>query len=172
MKQLLKNLKKIFTIAFLLVSLMVFSQSETTYPKITGPYDYLYNTGYRIDQMRGLLFDGYYQVVFPVGINIWKSSRIGFSIELAPGIRAENGTSKVNNLLIHPGVLVALGEGFVFAGRVAFETSGRYGITPVVSKVVKKNKNSALYIATPLPIRFGNDLPTSFTAGFQIGLSF
>ena len=172
MKQLLKNLKEIFTIAFLLVSLMVFSQSETTYPKITGYVSVMHPIVTVNKDHTTTNFDGYYQVVFPVGINIWKSSRIGFSIELAPGIRAENGTSKVNNLLIHPGVLVALGDGFVFAGRVAFETSGRYGITPVVSKVVKKNKNSALYIATPLPIRFGNDLPTSFTAGFQIGLSF
>ncbi|MCH5689948.1 hypothetical protein LWM68_40415 [Niabella sp. W65] len=42
-------------------------------------------------------------MLFPFGINIWKSSRIGFSIELAPGIRVENGSSKMNNLLIHPG---------------------------------------------------------------------
>lgn len=78
----------------------------------------------------------------------------------------------MSNLLIHPGVVVALGKGFTFAGRAAFETSGRYGITPVLNKVVKKNKNSNYYVAVPLPLRVGNNRPASFTLGFQFGLSF
>jgi hypothetical protein len=68
--------------------------------------------------------------------------------------------------------LVALGKGYTFAGRAAFETSGRYGITPVFNKVIKKNKNSSYYIAIPLPVRFGNDKPASFTIAFQFGIAF
>jgi hypothetical protein len=93
-------------------------------------------------------------------------------MEFVPLIRAENGTSKVNNLLFHPGVLFALGKGFTLAGRAAFETSGRYGITPVLNKTVIKNKNSSYFIALPLPVRFGNDKPTSLTIGFQFGIAF
>jgi hypothetical protein len=61
---------------------------------------------------------------------------------------------------------------FTFAGRVAFETSSRYGLTPVFNKVVKKNKGSSYFIAIPLPARFGNDLPSSFGIGFQFGIAF
>jgi hypothetical protein len=83
MKQLLKNLKEIFTIAFCLY-LLWFSQSETTYPKITGYVSVMHPIVTLNKDHTTTNFDGYYQVVFPVGINVWKSSRIGFSIELAP----------------------------------------------------------------------------------------
>ncbi|MDA3616215.1 hypothetical protein [Polluticaenibacter yanchengensis] len=159
---------------FLLVLLshQAFAQPTETYPKITGYASIMHPIVIVNKDHTTTNFDRYYQVVFPFGINIWKSKKIGFSIELAPGIKSEEGTSKMNNLLIHPGVLIALGKGFGFAGRVAFETSGRYGITPVFSKVVKKNKESAFYIAIPMPLRLGNNQPASLSAGFQIGISF
>jgi hypothetical protein len=117
-------------------------------------------------------FDGSYTVGMPLGINIWKTQKNGFSLEIVPFIKAENGISKVNNLLIHPGFLAVLGKGYTFVGRVAFETSGRYGITPVFNKVIKKNKYTNYYVAVPLPLRFGNDRSTSFTAAFQFGVGF
>lgn len=113
-----------------------------------------------------------YVVGMPIGINIWKSSKIGFSSEIVPFIKATKNDSKMNNVLFHPGVLVALGKGFTFASRVAFETSGRYGLTPVINKTVKKNKNTSYFVAVPLPVRFGNNLPSSFGIGFQFGISF
>ena len=78
----------------------------------------------------------------------------------------------MNNLLFHPGVLVALGNGFTFAGRAAFETNGRYGFTPVFNKTVIKNETCSYFVAIPLQVRFGNDHPASFTAGFQFGIAF
>ena len=33
-------------------------------------------------------------------------------------------------------------HGLTLVTRAAFETGGRYGFTPVLNKVVKKNKNS------------------------------
>ncbi|WP_337040368.1 hypothetical protein [Emticicia sp. 17c] len=117
-------------------------------------------------------FKDNYVVGFPMGINLWKTNKIGFSLEIVPHILTENGISRMNNLLIHPGVIVALGKGFTFAGRAAFETSGRYGLTPVLNKIVKRNKNTNYYIALPLPLRVGNNKPLSFTIGFQFGLSF
>ncbi|AUD07430.1 hypothetical protein CWM47_22580 [Spirosoma pollinicola] len=117
-------------------------------------------------------FNRYYTVGFPIGINLWKTGNLGFSVEIVPLIRAENGTSKVANVLFHPGVLVNLGNDFTFAGRLAFETSGRYGITPVLNKIVKRGKTNNYFVAVPIPIRFGNDKPTALTVGFQFGIVF
>lgn len=83
-------------------------------------------------------------------------------------MKATSSGSKVNNVLFHRGILVALGNGFTFAGRAAFETSRLYGVTPVFNKIVKKKKNNGYFIAIPLPAHFGNDLPTSFGIGFQL----
>lgn len=50
-------------------------------------------------------------------------------------------------MLFHPGILVALGSGFTFAGRAAFERSGRSGLTPVIDKTVKKGKKLNLKLS-------------------------
>lgn len=145
---------------------------QQTYPKIAGYVGLLHpivtfsSTGTETN------FKNYYVGGMPVGINIWKSQTIGFSAEFVPTIRAENGTSKMSNFTFHPGLLVALGSGWTFAGRAAFETSGRYGLTPVLNKTVIKGKASSLFAAVPLPLRFGNDKPTTFTIGFQFGIAF
>jgi hypothetical protein len=117
-------------------------------------------------------FKQYYVVGFPIGLNLWKTSKLGFSVEIVPAIRAENGTSRVANVLFHPGVLVNLGHDFTFAGRLAFETSGRYGVTPVLNKIVRHGKTNNYFVAVPLPIRFGNDRPTALTIGLQFGIVF
>ncbi|MFD2163973.1 hypothetical protein ACFSJU_16310 [Paradesertivirga mongoliensis] len=113
-----------------------------------------------------------YTVGMPTGINIWKSPKVGFSFEAVPFVRTEDGVSKMSNFLFHPGILAALGKGYTFVGRAAFETSGRFGFTPILNKVVKRNKHSNYFVAVPLPVRFGNDKPASFTAAFQFGLGF
>lgn len=159
----------------ILMTLIIFSTcaySQVTYPRIAGYVGIIHPITTFSKDETSINFKNYYQVGFPIGINIWKSAKVGFSLEIVPNIRVEKGIDKMNNLLIHPGIIVALGKGFVFAGRAAFETSGRYGITPVFNKTVKKNKNSGYYIAVPLPLRFGNDHPVSLTAAFQFGLSF
>ncbi|MBA0883765.1 hypothetical protein [Flavobacterium undicola] len=157
-------------LVLLVLSTTVFSQ--TTYPKITGYFGILHPLVSINKDETTVNFRDYYAVGFPTGINIWKSEKIGFSFEIVPSIKDDQGVSKVNNLLIHPGVLVALGHGYTFAGRVAFETSGRYGVTPVFNKTIKKNANSSYFVAVPLPVRFGNDHPASFTLGFQFGIAF
>lgn len=93
-------------------------------------------------------------------------------MEFVPFIRAADGTSRMNNFLFHPGALFALGKGYTLATRAAFETSGRYGFTPVINKVVKRNKGSSYYVAIPVPVRFGNDLPSTISIAFQFGVAF
>lgn len=113
-----------------------------------------------------------YQVGFPTGINVWQTAKTGYSMELVPLIRADRNGSAVNNLLFHPGVLFALGHGYVLAGRAAFETSGRYGVTPILNKVVVKSKSTSYYVALPVPVRFGGQRPSSVTIAFQFGVVF
>lgn len=117
-------------------------------------------------------FDQYYVVGFPIGINLWKTQTLGFSVEIVPFIRAENQTSRMSNVLFHPGVLVNLGHDFTLASRLAFETSGRYGFTPVLNKIVRRGKTNNYFVALPIPVRFGNDRPTSVTVGVQFGIVF
>lgn len=164
------SLKYTFLITVLFSGFAVFSQ--TTYPKITGYFGIMHPIVTINEDETTVNFRDYYAVGFPTGINIWKNEKIGFSFEMVPNIKDDKGTSKVTNLLFHPGVLVALGKGYTFAGRAAFETSGRYGFTPVFNKTIIKSSSCSYYIAVPLPVRFGNDHPASFTVAFQFGIAF
>lgn len=148
------------------------AQQSMGFPKLAGYVGILHPIVTFNKEETTVNFKDYYIGGMPIGINIWKSPKIGFSAEFVPFIRAENGTSKMSNFLFHPGVLVALGKGWTFAGRAAFETGGRYGFTPVLNKIVRKNKNSGYFVALPLPFRFGNDHPASFGIGFQFGIAF
>jgi hypothetical protein len=143
-----------------------------SYPRVTGYVGILHPLVTFSSASTATNFSDHYVAGLPTGINIWKSEKIGFTFEVMPSIRAEEGVSKVNNFLFHPGVLVGLGGGFTFAGRAAFETSGRYGFTPVLSKAIIKNKNSSYFVALPVPVRFGNNHPATTTIGLQIGIAF
>ena len=152
---------------------VVSAQTTTvTYPRITGYVGIMHPIVTFGNDGAHTNFDGAYVGGLPTGINIWKSPKIGFSLEFVPFIRVADGTGKMNNLLFHPGVLVSLGHGFTLANRVAFETSGRYGVTPVLNKVIKKSKDCNYYVAIPVPARFGNDQPSTVGVGFQFGIAF
>lgn len=169
-------MKKIITIFFAVISFgmkTISAQTATvTYPRITGYAGILHPVVTFGNDGAHTNFDGAYVGGLPTGINIWKSQKIGFSMEIVPFIRVADGTSKMNHLLFHPGVLVSLGHGFTLANRLAFETSGRYGITPVLNKVIKKGKDCSYFVAVPVPARFGNDQPSTVGIGFQFGISF
>ncbi|MCZ4223337.1 hypothetical protein [Pedobacter rhodius] len=169
------NLNRTLSFLLAIISTATYAQNSNnlqTYPKLAGYVGILHPIATFSSAGTESNFNHYYAVGMPTGINIWKSSKIGFSAEFVPTIRVENGTSKMSNFLFHPGVLVALGNGFTFAGRAAFETSGRYGLTPVLNKTVIKGKSTNMFAALPLPIRFGNDRPATLGIGFQFGISF
>lgn len=161
---------RLFYLLILFVSANMYSQ--TVYPKITGYFGIMHPIVTVSSEQTNLNFRDYYAVGFPTGINIWKNQKIGFSFEVVPNIKVQGDSDKVTNLLFHPGVLVALGNGYTFAGRAAFESGGRYGVTPVFNKTIIKSESCSYYAAIPLPVRFGNDHPTSFTVGFQFGIAF
>lgn len=109
---------------------------------------------------------------FPTGIHVYKSPRFGYSLEVAPFIGNNNGVTKVNNVLIHPGLMFRRTHNWTIYTRVALETSGRYGFTPIFSKTFYKAKFNSYYLSMPLPFRFGAGLPFAFSVGLQIGATF
>jgi hypothetical protein len=165
-------MKRKYLILLALLGFFIPVLAQETYPKINAYVGIVHPIATFSSAGTDLNFDGQYVVGLPTGINLWKSKKIGFSFEVVPYVRAENGSSKMSNLLVHPGVLLSLGNGFTFVGRLAFETSGRYGLTPVLNKVIIKNKASSFFAAVPVPFRFGNDKPFTTTIAFQFGLAF
>lgn len=165
----------LFTIILVLVISLqnIFAQTPVPAPiRVTGYISAVHPIVTISDAPPAYNFSNSYTVGIPMGINLWKNSKIGFSFEIAPFIRSDNTGSKTSNVLIHPGVLVPLRHGFTFVGRAAFETAGRYGLTPVINKVIVKSKNCNYFIAVPFPIRFGDNKPASIGVGFQLGIAF
>jgi hypothetical protein len=109
---------------------------------------------------------------FPVGVNVLYSDRFGFSYEFTPTVKASGGTSKMSNLLFDPGTMFRFDHGFTIITRLAFETSGRYGFTPVFNQVYARSKAVNYFVALSLPNRFGNSAPYSIGLNLQLGFTF
>ena len=114
---------------------------------------------------------------FPVGVNVYYRKRFGFSYEITPSVvwsqpSGKTGTSKTSNLLFDPGPIFRFDHGFNIIPRLAFETQGRYGFTPVFNKVYCRTQDVDYWFSVSLPVRFGNNLPASIGANLQIGFTF
>jgi hypothetical protein len=163
---------KTILFAIFIASFTIKANAQQTYPRVTGYFSVLQPvTTWTKNGFAGN-FSNTYTIVFPFGMNILKSDNFGVSFEVAPAIRTENNIAKVNSVLFHPGAMFRFKHGFTFIGRVAFETSGRFGVTPVFNQVIKKGKDASIFISVPFPVRFGNNLPTSVSTGLQVGVSF
>jgi hypothetical protein len=147
-------------------------QAPNNYPRVAGYFSIVNPIATWNKYGFHTNFSDVYTVGFPMGINILKSDQFGISFEIAPFIRTENHISKVNSVLFHPGAMFRFGHGFTFIGRLAFETNGRYGFTPVLNQVIKRSKNSLLFISVPFTARFGNNTPASLGAAVQFGVGF
>jgi hypothetical protein len=114
---------------------------------------------------------------FPFGVNIYYSEHFGFSLELTPNINwqhptGKDATSKVTNLIFDPGPIFRFSHHFNIIPRLAFESSGRYGITPVFNKVFLTTPAVNYFISGSIPMRVGNDAPFSIGFNVQIGFIF
>jgi hypothetical protein len=117
-------------------------------------------------------FNGTTKIGFPVGVNVLYSDKFGFSYEFTPTITSGKGVSKTSNLLFDPGTMFRFRHGFTFISRLAFETSGRYGFTPVFNQVYAHTKAVNYFVALSTPARFGNGLPASIGLNLQLGFTF
>ncbi len=157
---------------FLALVLPFITSAQNTYPRVAGHVGIVHPIVAFSSDGTETNFGTSYRVGFPMAVNVRKTDKVGFSLEVIPTIKSENGSSKVYNVTFHPGILYRLSHDLTFVGRAAFETSGRYGVTPVFIQILKRNKNSNLYLAVPLPVRFGNDKPASVGLNIQVGVSF
>ncbi len=146
--------------------------TKQTYPKTVGYLSFIVpivtvsnTTAYNFSHATG-------SIGFPVGINVLYSDRFGFSYEFTPTIKSAGGTSKMSNLLFDPGTMFRFDHGFTIITRLAFETSGRYGFTPVFNKVYARTKDVNYFIALSLPARFGNAANASVGLNVQFGFTF
>ena len=117
-------------------------------------------------------FKDYYVIAFPVGINFWATHNRGFSFEIVPTIKTENGLSKASNITFHPGFLGRINKNTTYSIRAGFETSGRYGITPVFTKILARQDGLSYFASATFPVRTGNSLPISVAPGILLGIAF
>ena len=155
-----------------LLGLATIGFSQTTYPRIVGFGSILHPIVSFSKDGPTYNFSSYYKVGFPFGVNVWKTAKIGYSLQFIPYIVSQAGSSKMTDMVFQPGVMVGLGKGFMFVGRAAFETSGRYGFTPVICKTIWKKGGNSVYIDMPVAFRFGNNEVTAITPCFDIGTTF
>ncbi len=145
----------------------------TVYPKVVGYLSFIVPI-VTIDKNATTtnFSKGTGSIGFPVGVNVLYSDKFGFSYEFTPTIKSTGGTSKMSNLLFDPGTMFRFEHGFTIITRLAFETSGRYGFTPVFNKVYARSKNVNYFVALSLPNRFGNSAPESIGLNLQFGFTF
>jgi hypothetical protein len=174
----MKNVRIKGCILFLILCLFFknsFAQQEKTaadYPRVTGFFAVLVPVGTFNNNGFTANFSKNAAIGLPFGLNLLKSDHLGFSMEMVPFMFSQNGSTKMNYMLFHPGVMFRFQNGFTFIPRLAFQTDGRYGLTPVFSKIISSKKDYQVYLSLSEPARFGNNLPGSYTTAIQLGISF
>jgi len=148
------------------------AQKPNEYPKIAAYFSINHPLVTISSNLPAYNFDHSYTVGFPIGINIIKSDKLAYSIEIVPTINSAKGVTKESNLSIQPGLIFRYPNGFNFLTRLAFETGGRYGTNLVFNKVLYKTKMNSYWVSVPIPARFGNNNPASLGIGLQFGVTF
>ncbi len=143
------------------------------YPRAVGYLSFIFNTvTFTKDATTYNFSHNSTSIGFPVGVNVLYSDHFGFSYEFTPTIKSTSTTSKLSNLLFDPGTMFRFEHGFTIITRLAFETEGRYGFTPVFNQVYARTKYVNYFIAGSLPTRFGNGAEPSIGINIQIGFTF
>ncbi|MBS1526801.1 MAG: hypothetical protein JST19_14190 [Bacteroidetes bacterium] len=145
---------------------------RSAYPKAVGYVSFIIPLVSANHDVATWNFNGSTSIGFPVGVNVLYSDRFGFSYEFTPTIKWNGGTSKASNLLFDPGTMFRFDHGFTIITRLAFETSGRYGFTPVFNQVYARTKDVNYFVALSLPARFGNSQLPTLGLNLQIGFTF
>jgi len=173
----------LFVLLFLCFSVVVLAQridsarAGETYPRVKTYVSFIIPWVTINKNTTTYEFQNATTIGFPVGVNVYFRKRFGFSYEITPSVAwsqpaGKAGTSKTSNLLIDPGPIFRLDHGFNIIPRLAFETQGRYGFTPVFNKVYCRTPDVDYWFSVSFPARFGNNQPASIGASLQIGFTF
>jgi hypothetical protein len=160
--------------AFAQTDLSPASPAKTTYPKTVGYLSFIIPVVTAEGSTTTTDFTSATTIGFPVGLNVLYSDKFGFSYEISPSVKVTGNTSKMSNLVFDPGPMFRFKHGFTIITRLAFETSGRYGFTPVVNKVFLRTKSVDYSVSLSLPTRFGEDdgTPTPTSVGGNVQFLF
>lgn len=162
----------VFVLLLVAMSGLSSAQQTAVYPRVTGYFSITHPIATWDKHGIKTNFSDSYTVIFPFGINLLKSDRFGFSFEVSPAIRSDKNGAKVSSVLFHPGAMFRFDKGFTVNGRLAFDTNGRFGFTPVLSQVVKRYDSYSYSVSVPFPVRLGNNQPASLGVGLQFGIGF
>ena len=149
-----------------------FSQSQPTYPRTVGYLSFILPIVIMDKHTTTTNFTNATSIGFPTGVNVLYSEKFGFSYEITPTIKVTDTGSKMSNLLFDPGPMFRFKKGFTIIPRLAFETSGRYGFSPVFNQIMKRTKAVNYFMAMSLPARFGNNAASSLGLNIQFGCIF
>ena len=149
------------------------TQAVTTYPKVVGYVSFIIPFVTFTNSTTTPNFSEHTtNIGFPIGVNVLYSAKFGFSYEFTPNIQFAGGTSKMNSLLFDPGTMFRFEHGFTIISRLAFQTNGRYGFTPVFNQIYARTKDVNYFVAVSFPARFGNNETASLGINLQIGFIF
>ena len=177
--------KFLFLVLFLGLSVSLFAQAQKTdstraketYPRVKTYLSFIIPWVTLNKNTTTYEFQSATTIGFPVGVNVYFRKSFGFSYEITPSVAwsqptGKTGTSKTSNLLFDPGPIFRFDHGFNIIPRLAFETQGRYGFTPVFNKVYCRTQDVDYWFSVSFPARFGNSQPASIGASLQIGFTF
>ncbi len=149
------------------------TQAITTYPKVVGYVSFIIPFVTFTNSSTTTNFSQHTSNIgFPIGVNVLYSAKFGFSYEFTPNIQFSGGNSKMNSLLFDPGTMFRFEHGFTIISRLAFQTNGRYGFTPVFNQIYARTKDVNYFVAVSLPARFGNNETASLGINLQVGFIF
>jgi hypothetical protein len=146
-----------------------------TYPKVVGYLSFIIpmvtiNQNTTTNDFTGGINN--FAIGFPVGVNVLYSEHFGFSYEITPTVQTSPSTTKTSKILFDPGPMFRFQHGFTIVTRLAFETTGRYGFTPVFNEIYARTKAVNYFVALSVPARFGNSELPSVGLNLQIGFIF
>lgn len=117
----------------------------------------------------------FYAIGFPMGITLHTSGKALIDLEFVPFIKpyANTSTPYDVHLLVHPGILIPMGDRFTFGFRLAFETGqGQFGFTPLINKAFSLGDHSVFFVELVAPARFGPEKNSGYTQALALHLGF
>lgn len=112
-------------------------------------------------------FERLYNAGFVAGISFLKNKKYGYSFEMVPMLEVSQQSNRIKNIVIQPGIFFPLRKGWTFTSRFSFETTGRYGLTPSLSKIIFSG-NHPITMTVPLPFRIGNNQDFSLSTALLV----
>jgi hypothetical protein len=117
-------------------------------------------------------FRDFYQMGMTMATIIRKHEKYAWNLELVGFVRSEGGSSRANNLMLHPGVTFFAHRNWTVTPRFGFESSGRYGPSLIIGKKMFQLGPHVCTFNWVNLLRFGIDVPTSYTVAINLTCGF